>query len=684
MKRPVRLVFSDAVLAGAVDDVSRTGVRVAIAAESHDHAPGVLAGCLAAGGRLSLAIEGEKRREAELVWHGRSVGRHVVGLTFAEATGGFFASGRVRRKRPDLLRVRQRRRLPSGLAGSLRDLFLSIDREESSLEAVMRLLCERARALVDAEGVSFWALEDGRLFARADAGRWRVDLGSELPIGGDAPIPDFGVLKKAAQSGQQLFANDAMRSRFADHPGVERFGLKAVMIVPVFGPEVDFGLLVFGHSKNRYAFGERQQRDAEIFANQAALFLEKAEMVKRLRQESNLREALHRISLVFHQRLELDQVLEVICRESQALFGVDSVSVYLRESQGFVQRATAGSPLTGRTIVLDEIRTAGLGGEQDYFLNGVRALPETQREFLQRCSQGCVESVMVSWIRDRDELVGALVLGDWRDSARFTARDLETGRVLGEQAARAIANARLYEREVQSKRVLRQQDRFHILGEMAGVVAHQIKNALVPLRTLVDILPERYNDADFREWYETIVRREVDRMQALVEQLSRFRRRDEPHAEPIEPSALVRSVVDLLRPEAVSRRIAIEIEQEEALPPIVVVVHEIRHVLVSLVLNALQAVEQHGFVRVGARRDETGAVRLWVSDSGPGIPPDRLERIFDPLYTTKENGSGLGLAVARDLVGAHGGSLVVESTVGAGATFTVVLPASALSAPHPA
>jgi signal transduction histidine kinase len=283
---------------------------------------------------------------------------------------------------------------------------------------------------------------------------------------------------------------------------------------------------------------------------------------------------------------------------------------------------------------------------------------------------------MVVPIREDKKVLGVLALGDRNDPARFTNRDLEKGKLLGEQAAQAIINAHLYERLDQSKRIIRQQDRFHILGELAGVVSHEIRNALVPLRAVVDLLPQRYADADFRNWYVETVREEMERMHELVNELSRFRNGERRAAESIDPEGLLRSVVDLLEPEAKSRQILLECEVPPALTSILVVGNEIRQVLMNLILNAIQAVEEKGLVRVGVRAvSPAGGTLFWVSDTGPGIPPEDLEKIFDPLYTTKENGSGLGLAVVRDLVESHGGTISVDSVQGKGTTFTVSLPA---------
>jgi polar amino acid transport system substrate-binding protein len=275
-----------------------------------------------------------------------------------------------------------------------------------------------------------------------------------------------------------------------------------------------------------------------------------------------------------------------------------------------------------------------------------------------------------------DSVIGTLTLVDLNDPERFGERDLERGKLLARHAAQALINARLYERVVQSKQLIAQRDRLHILGELAGVVTHEVRNALVPLRTLVDLLPERYQDPEFRGWFADNIPREVRRMYELLNQLSRFRRAEERVVTSIDPAVLVASVVDLAKLEAAARGARLEVERQP-LPPMPMVENQVRQILMNLILNAIQAVGAGGLVRVSTRRSEDGEQVLFtVRDDGPGMSPDQLERIFDPMFTTKPEGSGLGLSIARELAAGNGGTIDVESSPGKGATFTLRLSAA--------
>jgi signal transduction histidine kinase len=630
----------------------------------------------------AIRIDGWNVRSihATLVWHGISAdGARLIGVTFAgrrhiEAAGNRHATAPA-----PVTNVRHRSGTDVSVARALSAMSQLLWSDRFSLESALSMICEQARELVAAEGVSFWRLEGQVVVASAFAGRRWGKEGTRLTLQPDSSlIGDFAVLKRRIQAGEQLFTNDLSSSPRAHHPWVERLGMQSAMIVPVFGREMDLGLLVFGDSRNPYAFSERSQRVAEGFAHQAALLLENARMVQGVREWSEYFRAMNRITLALHERLDVDRVLDAICEEGRKLFRVDVAVVFLREGDDFVQRAAAGTTLRRRRVARSEvvIPEAQLSEQgKGFFINGIdeHALSR-QPIFRQSVGRRPPQSLMTVPIMDKASQLGSLTLIDCTNRNRFSTEDLEKGALLGEQAALALANAQLYEQLAKSKEILRRQDRFHILGALAGTVSHEVKNALVPLRTVVDLLPQRYEDEHFRRWYTETVRTELDRMFRLVSQLNHFRRVEKRVPQSVYPLELLRGLAELVRPEAVAHRVTIEVASADR-APIRAIVSELRQVFLNLILNAIEAMPDGGIVRLAAADDaERRGVEFLVSDTGEGIPPERLETIFDPLYTTREHGSGLGLAVARDLVRAHDGSISVESVAGRGTTFAVFLP----------
>jgi two-component system sensor histidine kinase HydH len=132
-------------------------------------------------------------------------------------------------------------------------------------------------------------------------------------------------------------------------------------------------------------------------------------------------------------------------------------------------------------------------------------------------------------------------------------------------------------------------------------------------------------------------------------------------------------VCELLRPEAAARDIEISAQVEDSLPRVMADPVRLTQALLNLVINAIQAVERQGRVEVIANVAD-GRVSVTVSDNGPGIPPEKLASIFDPYFTTKTEGSGLGLWIAQQIVTAHGGSLEARNGASGGAVVTMQLP----------
>jgi two-component system, NtrC family, nitrogen regulation sensor histidine kinase NtrY len=216
--------------------------------------------------------------------------------------------------------------------------------------------------------------------------------------------------------------------------------------------------------------------------------------------------------------------------------------------------------------------------------------------------------------------------------------------------------------------------------EVARGLAHEIKNPLTPIAMSVETLRDARarGRADFDEIFDEGTRaiaEEVRRLKRIVDEFSRFARLPAPERAPIAAADLVAAVLALYpEPRA---GVALSREVAPGLPPVLADRDQILQVLLNLVQNALDAMPRGGALGLSARAAEGGGVAFAVTDTGPGLAAADLERVFEPYFTTKEGGTGLGLAIAQRIAEEHGGRLEVASAPGAGATFTLVLPAAA-------
>lgn len=221
-------------------------------------------------------------------------------------------------------------------------------------------------------------------------------------------------------------------------------------------------------------------------------------------------------------------------------------------------------------------------------------------------------------------------------------------------------------------------ERLSSLGLFSSAIAHDLRNPLNTVSLCVQWLQLRLKDhADekVRARLDTI-QREISRSDRIIQTLLAFARTGEPNRASADLDALISEVLSVIHPPA---NVALEHDRVADLPPAPLDRAQMFQVLENLIRNAIQAMPEGGRVRICTRREGAHCVVL-VSDSGPGIPPEMQATVFEPLVTTKSTGTGLGLALCKRIVDAHGGRISVHSQPGEGATFRIDLP---LEAPEP-
>jgi signal transduction histidine kinase len=226
-----------------------------------------------------------------------------------------------------------------------------------------------------------------------------------------------------------------------------------------------------------------------------------------------------------------------------------------------------------------------------------------------------------------------------------------------------------------------QAERLAAIGKMAAHVTHEIRNPLSSMGLNVELLEEELaltSETSEAQQLVRAIKREIERLAELSEEYLRVARRPVPHLERESLADLVREVVEFIKPELSKAHVTCEVEIDDALPAVAFDEAQIRQALLNLIRNAREATQPGGgrlWVRVRASIDGHGnGVDLVVDDDGSGIGDDLRDKVFDPFFTTKERGTGLGLAVTRQIVEAHGGTISWESRKPRGTRFFVHLP----------
>ena len=228
------------------------------------------------------------------------------------------------------------------------------------------------------------------------------------------------------------------------------------------------------------------------------------------------------------------------------------------------------------------------------------------------------------------------------------------------------------------KQELLQKERLVTIANMASVIVHEIRNPLTSVSTLVKLMPSQHNDEEYLELFASIVPKELDRVNALMEDLLELSR----------SKKLVKNKVNVLElleerrkvMEWKSRESGVEIRVSGEGCQVMGDDHKLIQVFQNIMQNGVQAMPEGGLLRVevGVVDEVEGLsgsmVRVRIADTGKGMSKDTRDNLFKPFFTTKENGTGLGLAVTRKIIEDHGGKISVESELGTGSNFNIYLP----------
>lgn len=227
------------------------------------------------------------------------------------------------------------------------------------------------------------------------------------------------------------------------------------------------------------------------------------------------------------------------------------------------------------------------------------------------------------------------------------------------------------------ERELVRSERLAAVGKMAAMITHEVRNPLSSIGLNTELLDDELVDAsqEARNLCRAI-HREVDRLTAITEEYLTFARLPKPKIQPEAINPMVGALAAFVRGDLAAKQVDLVVDLGEPDPIALVDAGQIRQCLINLVRNASEALSTKGGGTVTLRTRRAGErITIAVEDNGVGIPADVLPRLFDPFFSTKEGGSGLGLALTQQIVKDHGGDLLVESTAGKGTTFTVSVPA---------
>jgi signal transduction histidine kinase len=292
----------------------------------------------------------------------------------------------------------------------------------------------------------------------------------------------------------------------------------------------------------------------------------------------------------------------------------------------------------------------------------------------------CAAVIMVFAVSVRRPMVelqdkiARVSLGDLEASVSFAGRNDEIGD-LGRDFNDMVAQLKANREEIHHlhQTQMSRAEHFATLGELATGLAHEIRNPLAGIAGVIEIVGRDLPPGSAARSVIKDAKEEAMQINRILTELLETARPKPPQFQVKDIAGTAEHAVMFARQQAITKRIMIELNHDEKIPPVDHDPNQINQVLLNLLLNAIQAMEKPGAIHVSLRQDHESAL-ITVADEGKGISPENLDNIFRPFFTTKGHGTGLGLSLARRIVEAHGGSIRVRSQVGKGTQFEVRLP----------
>jgi signal transduction histidine kinase/ActR/RegA family two-component response regulator len=584
---------------------------------------------------------------------------------------------------------------------------------ERHLDTLLELILSKGREITRSDAGSLYVVE--KVPGGGQRLRFKLAQNDSVHVAfseSTLPISADSVAGYVALSGEMLRIDDAYafppESPFQFNAEFDaRLGYRttSMLVVPMKTPEGEIiGVLELINCKRVpgralagpeaipgevLPFPERYRNLAASLASQAAVAIRNAHLLDAVTRRQHRLETLIEVSRQASRLEPLDSLAQRIAEACGELLGADSVRFRILDGDELVLTGTWGEATEGPPRLRLQLGEglSGLAAARGEALvatdiaNDARVLPS-----LREAMEGKGERALLAVpVKSGERVVGVLSIRTRLEQV-CSEDDAAIATVFASQAGVVLENSRLFQelrtalQEVEaSQQQLVQRERLSALGEMAAGVAHDFNNLLAVVLARSELLLARGQDSDVSRQIQIIRRAALDGAHTVRRILEFTRTRQTRPVGRVDIPELLREVVELTsgrwKDEAQSRGISYEVAVEgKAVSPVGGISAELREVFMNLMINGLDAMPEGGrFVfRVSA---DAATVTVAAEDAGCGMSDETRRRVLEPFFTTKDShGTGLGLAVSWGIIQRHGGTIDVQSTLGAGTTFLVRLP----------
>ena len=483
-----------------------------------------------------------------------------------------------------------------------------------------------------------------------------------------------------AQYGKPLMVDDVENNDRFKRINKERYGAASLICVPLQIKNKVLGVINMANKKDGRRFTSDDLRLLATFAAQVAVTVDDANQFERSRRRLVEFQILHELNAELPKIKTMNQFRRLLVEKLNRVFRID-YSIWLsydHETKTLIPESASGV----ENIPLTDSGGIDLGSVgRDSLLLQVPELEKTDINDIKTLTELIVQKISqnkkipqprrvnmaISVLRSGD-LAMILLLGADSESP-FSTDDESLARLVISQAGL------LFERE----KSLLNATRLLTMGNMISEISHDLRKPLTSIKGTLQIVRQKWPEVFEKSEYLKSAEEEIYRMNELVRELVDFSNPKKYQTEKVDLRLVIARAAELIKPELRRAKVHFSKEFEKANWETIVNKNQVLEAFLNLFLNGIEAMPKGGELSVFGlierpdhKKSEYLAIR--VSDTGVGIKKEEISRIFDRYYTTKESGTGLGLAVVERIISAHGGTLKVESIVGKGTTFTLYFP----------
>ena len=576
--------------------------------------------------------------------------------------------------------------------GFNRAMIFLVDEENAVLEGRMGIgpssMEEAARIWSDlqASGASFETV---------------VKMSTESPGGPDEPLtqtakslvfpltPGVDVTVQSVLEKKPFHVKDAASFQGPLSQNLRKdFGRSEFVVVPIMAKDRALGALIVDNEFSRKPITGDEVDLLTSLAHQAGLALENARVYESLKLHFSEVSTLQEVGKGILSTTNLADVLQLIARISAQVIGASGSILWLHDEDTgqVIPRASFGK---GTIIV--ERKLKNLGEELARWTLAEKApvlVPDTSSDVRFSDEERAVAASLVAVpLTALDAIVGVITVYDKMarsdfDTNVFEKEDEQFLAILADQAAIAVQNARLFEAFKEAEKRLRETqtlllrtEKLAAVGEMSAKMAHEIRNPLTSIGGFARRVSKALKANDPNRDYLEVIIRETDRLERILNEQLQFAQLSRPRLKMEDLNSVVEQSLVLVSEEAVHRKAKILKRLSLDLPKLLLDSDKMKQVLINILQNALKFLPVGGKIKLETKR-AGDFVHVIIGNEGERIPGELMDRLFVPFFTSGKDGTGLGLAVAYQIVKEHGGEIRVKSDDEWSTVFCVCLPVS--------